>query len=453
MNLLSPIEKEVEALLPKHALVCTREERYDEHAGLFFSPLAYKNAPLLEMSVTRLPADEWVQESFENLVRIEFGRNTPQQVETPHVTPDRIVSCDAADVYRDALDRFERLVYGSHLEQILREVEDKPIEEQLFRLLSSPQYMGRDLARYYTPAAFTEFIGATADLSVGLRLLVPALPFRDQNPFRTADEPWAITLAEVGFLLRLHIIALGIFQVVPTGAHWIVVADGTAYAEALGVGDKDASQYVERLRSVRSALNLHRTVSIVDLRDLMRGLSDGGTAFECDKIAISIRESLNRLWEEGTSHQHFSSLLQGIRWNINLRPYCRTDDERDVVWRWLNTPAGDASIGNAQPLDERLREAALSYASVNLAEKYLDAIRTRLPGCVRATTHPKLGQLPVPRKGSVSPWNGVAHLEEGQDLSNVSVDPLFRLAGKSLTAHVDPNYSGGTAYYTYGRED
>lgn len=452
---LSGLEREWNSAPPAHALRCFREEQFDDHSGLFYAPLRFETEPVLTCTQPVVPDDTWIADALVAFSRAEFGsRAVPQPLPPEPVV--RAVDGDLLGVAREYLAACEQhLVYGDYFENLTKsDAFGLGMHHALHAVLSSKELGNKKNARNVTAESLGELLSTSVDPRVGVRLLVPGLPFRDQNPFRTSDTAEEATLAEAAFLIRLHCIALAIFQVVPAGSHIVVVCDGRAYAPILGVDEGRAGTYLNNLRALRSQLNLDGTVALLDLADVVDRFvrSPSGRAY-FDQTLQAVEDQL-WLLESQPPNKDVAEALQaierGIRWNLNLRRDHPPID-RQQLWDWLHEPPGVP--GTIWDISVDSRAAAFRYTAYNLALRYHRVVETMLPGCLRGTTHPKPGQIAMPSLGRASPWNGVALLKAGQQVAHDSVKtvPLHELASAGgLYEGATQNYS--LRRYLYYRE-
>ena len=403
---------------PGHALTQRRTWQYDRHAGLLHAPANFEYVSI--NLATREPADSWVAESFLSFVRGEFsdGLHPAPPFEGLPEFGTPVGSRD--NVAYDYLVAGEKLVYGEYLDGLL-ESAPSDLASQVFAVFSDKFLGNPKNKRFVNPEMIDDWLSPLIQSRHRIRLVMPAFPFKDQNPFRTLSKPSSPDLADIAMLIHLHLITQALYQFHPHGADWILLCDGRVYSDIFGINDQDAVGYQERLIQWRDWLNLSRTVSIVDLGDLIhrgdsiRPRSKAG-AFSTTRQTIETK--LSSVIEQGDEDviRSFQVLKRGMAWNMNTRDYLRTHGAEEL-WDALKH-AGHSSSRNAgglvSELDSRSEDAALTYASLNLALRYHDLISRFIPGSVRATIHPKPGQLAAPRVGDSDafPWNCVPVLRE-----------------------------------------
>ena len=287
-----------------------------------------------------------------------------------------------------------------------------------------------------------------------LTFVFPAFPFKDQNPFRTECPPDQPDLAELALLVRLHTLSLALYQVHPHGADWVLVCDGNAYADIFGVSNRSAEQYRQAIVSWRNRLNLQGTVSIIDLTDLAARINGGPLGEEpfgpFEQVQAAIMRAIIEVSSGGDESivQALGVLRRGMTWNLNLRDYLNrlTPEELWQVAKSIPRDGEPAHVKRVrQEVQERSHNAAVRYAAFNLTLRHFDAFNSFLPYTVRATIHPKEGQLAVPSLGNVFPWNGVAVYRSDNNEKSVEVFSLSDLRGP----HHRLTLPGQAGYFYY----
>ena len=209
-------------------------------------------------------------------------------------------------------------------------------------------------------------------------------------------------MAEVACLSQLYRLCREIQGVYRQGAFFTLVTDGSAYAPIFREPQHFASEYALELRQMIARLGLGQFLRIVDLNDVIR------------KNANLFSEALEKAQEEvggywNLNDPYLSRLVENTMTNINLTMHSE-DELRDVF------------ISHCNPsLEEEIRERAISSAFEYVV--FLEALNEanilsrEFPEALRATCHPKQGQLGlhmVSPKSFNYPWNGVGVLEEGK---------------------------------------
>lgn len=435
---LSPFELAWRGCPTGNSIDPKRTTELDRASALIRQPIRY--AYSLVDSASREPPDEvWVVATLERFVRGEFG--SPDRDSVPPFPGLPIFTGKAAvgrAIVHDYLEESERtLVYGSHLSEVLeRSQDDMPM--QLYEIMCDPVLGNKSNRKNIRTEAFLSEIREHAIKRNRIRFVLPAFPFKDQNVFRTDSSASCVDMGELALIIRMHAMVLAYYQVHPHGADIILLTDGLAYADIFGVPRAEALEYHNTLLEWRNELNLERTVSIVDLSDLADRCDYPATSLSFHAIRRSISQTLRNLYEDGLLvdlRNTLSVLKRGMSWNLNLRGYVE-DGSLPLVALWQivrgnvrgeRLTAAESRV--AADIDERSLEAAFEYAAFNLALRYLDAFAKYLPQTVRATIHPKPGQVGVPSLGTVFPWNGVPVLDPTKPLATrVEVMPLVEIS-------------------------
>jgi pyoverdine/dityrosine biosynthesis protein Dit1 len=254
-----------------------------------------------------------------------------------------------------------------------------------------------------------------------LQFVLPSFPFKDQNPFRTASRADHIDFGEVALLIRLHSLALALAQIFPYGVKWLIVSDGLVYSDFLGIAKEEAIRYRERLREWRNRLNLQQTIHILDYSEAIEHAGEFTVSLDGqDSSSVTFAQVFDRIRDiikseiaRGTNSllsEKFAVAVRGMMWNINLRNL-HLKYGHEALWAALTGSAAPSELVAAE-LSRQATEAAISYHCFNLASKTLRLLETVFPQGIRATVHPKLGQIAIPRIGDEYPWNGVAYIND-----------------------------------------
>lgn len=129
--------------------------------------------------------------------------------------------------------------------------------------------------------------------------------------------------------------------------------------------------------------------------------------------------------------------------NLNLYKYLEGRSLTDLG----KMLSGDGSR-ESEEIAIQARNVAIDYATFNLTMNFTNAIARAFPFSLRATVHPKAGQIGISKgqASSVFPWNGVAVSQscDEYDMWRVTkVVPYWRAAANRLTS---PVYLNGLTY-------
>lgn len=383
-----------------------RSAFYDADSLLFFAPLQYDIAPITAHEPAAPPSLEWVSREFQLLVlgdpMHEADRGSCPPLPEKALQASRFAS---ESVVYEYLERTEQtLVYSDLLEHIIRD-RTLTLEDKIARVLCEPRIGTKENKTQSVSSLLRARLTELVRNKLPIQLFIPAFPFKDQNPFSTMAPADHLDFGDVALLIRLHAIALALYQIYSFGVEWIIASDSVAYAPIFGIDRTHAATYRERLREYRQRLNLGSTIHILDLDDLTQRLDGFSETFE------AIHSELVTLVTHPDVTLRFAKLVRDMRWNMSTRHLLKKYEWIDL-WTLLNgrTDPRPEMTKAAEEIDATSREVALNYASHVLSMKHLDLNRRCFPSAIRATVHPKAGQIAIPHLGVEFPWNGSAVL-------------------------------------------
>ncbi len=422
------------------SLVRRRTERYDAVSGVFYAPMEYEFPFIANDLPERMPDPQWIDDNFLSFVRGELGSSITRRPEPAHfaLTPHR-ESTVGLDFLKLFLEKCESryYTYGGPVDRIRSERGDD-MAWAIYDLLCDPTIGHRKNSVNNPLDTFRAKIGEQVDRRERLVYLLPSFPFKDQNRFRTYSGASTVDLGELALLVRLHCLALAVYQVHPFGADIVILSDGQLYADIFGVNPNLASRYKEQLRQFRNLLNLQGTVSLLDLAELIsRFDSPEAGLSRVSSCTAAIRDTISSYDQrQDQVGGAFRVLLRGMKWNLNTRDSLSQLSDRDawvVVTEMDREKVPTELRKDWEEIDERGQRAAIEYASVNLMLRYLDLLSRVFPGALRGTVHPKPGQFAIPLSGGLYPWNGVATVTRGQPSGpDVRTVALYELAGHKV---------------------
>lgn len=418
------------------SLVPQRVVEYDPANLLFYAPTRYSQQAMSPLQLN-LPPEQWVQDNFAAMVLGEAGSGISRGP-CPQISREVTKQLMSDAIIHRYLESCENeLVYSGLLEDLINM--DIPLTEKILWILCHNVLGNKKNSKHLAAKDLEPIVNMAASDRVPLRFMVPAFPFKDQNPFRTGVSADHVDLGEVALLIRLHALALALCQVYPFGAEWIIVSDGVAYANIFDIPITLARNYQKLLRQYRNRLNLQSTVHIVDLDEMrerfgkftISGKHSGNEDGNFDTISQSICHSLIILERAGSIKKSFDTLVRGMMWNINTRPLTSHYSWNDI-WFVLNNEPSELSKQSEKDIYSEIlepsRQAAFKYAAYNLTMKYLGSTLRLLPSTIRATVHAKNGQVAIPLLGETYPWNGTAVLTDiAAGPSSVESRPLYKI--------------------------
>jgi hypothetical protein len=437
-TICSPFEDAWQKASPGRRVFTRRTQAIDPSASLLHAPAEYVDEDIGEVKDI-MPEESDILERFENFVRGEYGTKSESRGDCPEEINHSSPSETSLEVANRYLEVCEDLVYGGLVDALIAGA-GKSMGHQIHAVLADPRIGNKENLNNFPKEQFSPIVERLNQNKARLQFVIPGFPFKDQNIFRTQAPASHVDLGELGTLIRMHVLVLAIYQSHPYGADWIIITDGTAYARIFGVGVEKAKHYKSHLIELRNRLNLHRTISIIDLDDLANRLvskDHGNLIFET--TTKFIQQVLRNSIANGNNElrELFSVLVRGIKWNSNFQHFFR---EYSVPWKdaWILVAEPDV---NQVPkhlkkdwleIDDMASKASIYYAAYNIALQYHDALKRFLPDSVRATSHPKEGQIAAPSLGkSIAPWNGVCALVDGPfSPKSLKVVDLYRLQQK-----------------------
>lgn len=431
-ELYTTIERKWKETPPGYSFVAHKTERYDPSSGFFYAPTEYERIEL-DYCTDEPPSQQWIHDAFIGFVRGEFG-STSTRGEYPGQVEWKSRLSTSEKVFWKYRDRCEsELLYSGLIDDLIQSAGTE-MSQQLYALFTNPILGNKENLKFMNFNEFSSKVNPLIEQHDRLRIVLPSYPFKDQNTFRTEATPGHVDLGEIALMVRMHVLALAMFQVHPFGADWIIISDGLAYAPIFKVGIEDVIEYKERLLEIRNQLNIQGTVNFIDLKELTQKLQSHQAGFEIfDQTVRHIRNVIEGIVksQNGSIYESFLVLVRGMKWNINTRTFSSLLGREDL-WILVNTPTVDNVPERLQShwreFDEIGKNAAFEYAAFNLALRYHSALDRVLPNSLRATIHPKQGQIAVPSFGEVFPWNGVGVLRD-ENLGPTSVEtwPLYKL--------------------------
>ena len=270
-----------------------------------------------------------------------------------------------------------------------------------------------------------------------IEIVLPTLPFKDQNPLTTRHSLQSIDLGEYLFMAQMRDIVVSVKNTYPPGVHLTVLTDGLVYADIFANGEKDKiTQYRKNCAKIRDDFGLEGKVKIIDMMDLVA---------QEDRFLTVQKQIRNILGRNNANVQgSLAALRRGMLLNIAVPEY--SFDEYGSI---VNLPE------ESLPMDilQRATDASFDYASFLLAMQRLDVIQKAFPNALRATVHPKdAPQLPihlVNKSSAIFPYNGVPLVSERKLQSTGSLRKSTRIVRfYEVLRHPDSK-----AVYAYGETE
>lgn len=295
---------------------------------------------------------------------------------------------------------------------------------------------------------FLRIIARTIDRFAPIELILPALPFKCQNPLSTRHSIGFTDLGEWLMFCQLRDLIMSIRQAYEPGARMIVLSDGIVYADIFAAGLRDIpaiTRYRESCRAITNTLGLSDAVTLVDMSDVVRRFADFGAT------RLAIRDALTDLDRSDPAvSERLCALRRGMLLNVPLPGYDLDDVARFASGKLMDLPHDVA---------ERVTSAAFDYASFLLTMQRLEVIAKSFPTAIRTTSHPKpAAQFPlhlVNARSGVAPHNGIPIISQnalhgcGGDIRHAAriMRIVDALALPGLTAGYIPRDSEPFCYF------
>jgi pyoverdine/dityrosine biosynthesis protein Dit1 len=433
-----------------HRVCLNRTDRYDFGTGLFHSPSAYQSVPLAHQDFSATP-DE-LQTKLNELVQPGLS-DADMPVRCPSLDQPDHRDTISEEVLRQFLRNSENsLIYGGTIDELLAAYKDDRAL-QILGLLSHPLLGNRRNREYLSYPALSELVNTCLTERLPVQLLLPAFPFKDQNPFRTSSAASHWDIGEAALLTRLHCVALGLNQIHAFDGEILIVSDGRAYANIFGVRESEAAEYLQSLRELRNGLNMQRTVHIIDLKSLIDRVDkiftltwDSQRVVGLRKIQVHIEDQLEALSRTSeAASAKLAKLGESMIWNIETRSYL-SRIATPTLWRAMNfnsTRLDRSAMEVRDELKSRSWRVGLKYAAFNISLTLSGFWKLMFPASIRATVHAKAGQAAIPKLGRGDPWNAIGVIEDsrlGPDA--VRTMPLWKLRPSEYR----PVYLAGSHY-------
>ena len=418
------------------AILRDRTASFDHYSGTSFSPMRYRYEPLQIGKLDKI-SDDWIKESFLLFVKGEFGSNSAKTdfVSTPNIVEEQNASEGIFQSYLEACEH--DLVYSEYINSISLK-HNGEIVPSIQEILCHPAIGNRANRNNVDFQTLATHIHEKVKEENRLLFLLPSFPFKDQNYFRVGSaKAYQFDLGEIALLIRLHALSIAFYQVHPFGADWLITADGVFYADFFGVSSADAKKYFQTLKQTRNRLNLSGTVSIIDLKEIIDHFAENTEGqYEEDRSVIRATIGSFCRSSERNVRRAFEVLKRGMCQNLanrHLVDEVPEDQLWDLCMNINSVTPGIIDKGLIENQSHLASEAAISYATENMLIKRYNVMSKMFPSALRATVHPKKGQIAVPTLGSCFPWNGVSFVGKGEEPipGNVKVKRFYELSKAS----------------------
>lgn len=375
--------------------------------------LAKESAPT---PVTR----EWVITSFlENTVRLGTGAEDRERRFPPRRSlPTRILSASEKHELLQCFRTLAPIEPSSQRYANLAQQYDLPAKftrtAQALSVLCNPFFRAgsyETMGAAYIRQLYSQ-LASTVHSDEELRIVLPTLPFKDQCAVTTAQPVGTVDIGEHLLLFRMDLLASSL-QRIGVPAKITLVTDGTVYADIFTRSQTEAvKQYYQRCQDIQKAFSL-QSVELEDMQNIVT------LEPRFQSTHREIRLILEAELQRGNSEisREWSILERGMLFNCELpMPFNTYESFTELMLHdFLSI---QFRFPNVKAIIER---ATLEYSSFLLTMRKLNILQRRFSrqGDIRATVHPKQGQLGLHTLGSsVAPYNGVVVLSQEHRNSN-----------------------------------
>jgi RimJ/RimL family protein N-acetyltransferase len=432
-----------------------RVTKFDPHACITYAPMEYVSR-LIQLRED-LPTDDWIINSLTEFVRTEYAeRKSP--VTSSAWGPTEIEEIEVPDSFLDNILKSS----SAEISGILRLMSERPeskdfspdgVARLIYELLSHSLVGAKVNKANVSEEEFVEKIASSIQAQERLLFVVLGFPFKDQNRFRVpygADQP---DFAELAFMIRLYRLTQALYQVHPFGVDIMVLSDGELYHKIFNVSLEKVHAYADKLRTYRTRLNLHGTVSFISLNDLIvRASSDPAPSPNAHALTAFLQARLLDLVQSEISlGKSFETLISAMKWNHESRERLKELNDADAwaVLTGMRNAVAPHLIEAWDQLHQEATNSALEYASVNLMLRWLDLIRLYFPDAIRCTIHPKPNQFSLVQASGAFAWNGVPWSEEWpRTIDDFEVKPFYSLGSNQKVRKVTVQTYGSPCFYT-----
>jgi pyoverdine/dityrosine biosynthesis protein Dit1 len=341
--------------------------------------------------------EAWVIDSFRECVRL----NVRGGIElTKRLAAEQINHVmDTIQFSPDFLDqlRFPQITYVSN--------NNLAVPEQIYNIATNSRFRrGNYNLISEFENKFIEKIAQRVNSQSPIRITVPTLPFKDQNPLSTQREIAAVDLGELLFFRQMGDLCESVNKVYEPGMYIDLVSDGSLYQEIfldndLQTGEQVAAYYANSQLAIDS-LGLNNVLKLHNLESMI----EGNNKFVQNRETVI--HLLRNLDSRGILKTQMDELSLGMVFNSASFMQAEQRDPIDFAYgfqtQWQKDP---------QAILEQFKPNALAYSSFLIAMKSLDILGNYFPDNIRGTVHPKNApQLPlhtVNKNSLVAPYNGV----------------------------------------------
>lgn len=315
-----------------------------------------------------------------------------------------------------------------------------PVPEQVWSVLTHP-WIARLPQEMGEGARVTLYESVCDQVNIGqpLELVLPSIPFKDQNPTTTGQPIDAIDLGEHAMIAQLRDIIASVQRIYPAGLTIRLLADGLVYRQYFT--DSDEAGVIRYREGVEGVIERYGMSDFITVTDLSELLVRDPEFYTHHRDVSHILSSM----AEGPDSRVLQALQRGMLANTESRTSISTMD------RYLHSEIDTWP----DELASRTRRTACDYAAFLITAAQRSTIARQFPDAIRATVHPKdAPQLPLHvthHRNRILPYNGVPVVNaNAQEPRNIRIERLATVLGRSehVIRHVDQ--SGTALYYSRG---
>lgn len=253
-----------------------------------------------------------------------------------------------------------------------------------------------------------------------------------RNPLKTwAESGTEVDSSEMASLLRFYEISAAIKQLYSPGAIVHVACDGRKYADAIGFSEESGRGYYENIRKMAEKLGIGDAVHLFDEADHYPEGHAMNVRRHQERVYIAFRDqeedAVRSVMGLQTSMCLSIPVDDGVEHVVLQRAYSRmTDAELEKVSK--------AALEYRRHIVNESVMRAIRYIAAYDAVKEAGVLEEVAPNALRATVHPKPGQLCLyavnQHSNDVFPHHGQGTLKQAPteagmvDVNNIRV--LFR---------------------------
>ena len=249
-----------------------------------------------------------------------------------------------------------------------------------------------------------------------VELIMSFYGLKVQNPLKTyGTDGSEVDVSEMASLLRFYEITQAIGKMYGPGAEFHIACDGRKYAEALGYTNAQASGYYRNLNALCAALGIQQSVHLPDEADFYPEDHQERTATHLHRIRTAYAQN----------DPAVTGFVTKLRASMCLSMPVNTGEIDVEQLRFAFSAMTDtelcahcpAALEVRRHLLDRSLDCTLKYVAVYDAVKEAGVLEQIAPAAVRATVHPKPGQIGLyavnERTNDVFPHHGQGVVQTG----------------------------------------